>query len=153
MLLILNIDLDTHSGPCPISNIDLFSKIVHGFQPLTIFVKKLRFYRGYGLTHSMLVKSFKVVQGSIWGSPGTFNQVGSLIAQLNALWHLSRELPILSKCLNPLGHWLILQIFSSIQYAFPAGIYLLKFKYRNTRTRCEICSKLTIKTHWFWFSE
>ena len=34
----------------------------------------------------------------------------------------------------------------------PAGIYLLKVNNRNTRTRCEICSKLTIKTpercHW-----
>ena len=28
---------------------------------------------------------------------------------------------------------------------YPAGIYLLKVKNRNTRTRCEICSKLTIK--------
>ena len=28
----------------------------------------------------------------------------------------------------------------------PAGIYLLKVNSRNTRTRCEICSKLTIKT-------
>ena len=27
----------------------------------------------------------------------------------------------------------------------PAGIYLLKVNYRNTRTRYEICSKLTIK--------
>ena len=27
---------------------------------------------------------------------------------------------------------------------FPAGIYLLKVNNRNTRTRCEICSKLTI---------
>ena len=34
----------------------------------------------------------------------------------------------------------------------PAGIYLLKVNNRNTRTRCEICTKLTIKTpgrrHW-----
>ena len=34
----------------------------------------------------------------------------------------------------------------------PAGNYLLKFNNKNTRTRCEICSKLTIKTperrHW-----
>ena len=34
----------------------------------------------------------------------------------------------------------------------PAGIYLFKVNNRNTRTRCEICSKLTIKTperrHW-----
>ena len=28
----------------------------------------------------------------------------------------------------------------------PAGIYLLKLNNRNTRTRCEICSKLTVKT-------
>ena len=34
----------------------------------------------------------------------------------------------------------------------PAGIYLLKVNNRNTRARCEICSKLTIKApercHW-----
>ena len=29
---------------------------------------------------------------------------------------------------------------------YPAGIYLLKVNNRNSRTRCEICSKLTIKT-------
>ena len=29
---------------------------------------------------------------------------------------------------------------------FPTSIYLLKVNYRNTRTRCKICSKLTIKT-------
>ena len=28
----------------------------------------------------------------------------------------------------------------------PASIYLLKVNNRNTRTRCEICSKLTIET-------
>ena len=35
---------------------------------------------------------------------------------------------------------------------YPAGIYLLKVNNRNTRTRREICSKLTLKTperrHW-----
>ena len=36
-----------------------------------------------------------------------------------------------------------LSTFSSV---IPAGIYLLKVNNRNTRTRCEICSKLTIKT-------
>ena len=34
----------------------------------------------------------------------------------------------------------------------PAGIYLLKVSNKNTRIKCEICSKLTIKTperpHW-----
>ena len=38
---------------------------------------------------------------------------------------------------------------------YPAGIYLLKINNRNTRTRCEICSKLTVKTperrHWLRF--
>ena len=29
---------------------------------------------------------------------------------------------------------------------YPPGMYLLKGNNRNTRTRCEICSKLTIKT-------
>ena len=36
----------------------------------------------------------------------------------------------------------IMQLYICI----PAGIYLLKVNNRNTRTRCEICSKLTIKT-------
>ena len=31
-------------------------------------------------------------------------------------------------------------------YINPVGIYLLKVNNRNTRTRCEICSKLTIET-------
>ena len=31
----------------------------------------------------------------------------------------------------------------------PAGIYLLKVNSRNTRTRCDICSNLTIKTFFF----
>ena len=30
--------------------------------------------------------------------------------------------------------------------SLPAGIYLLKVNNRNTRTKCEICSKLTINT-------
>ena len=37
--------------------------------------------------------------------------------------------------------------------AFPGRIYLLKVGNRNTRTRCEICTKLMIKTpercQWF----
>ena len=43
-------------------------------------------------------------------------------------------------------------IINNKQTANPAGIYLLKVNNRNTRTRCEICSKLTINTperrHW-----
>ena len=40
----------------------------------------------------------------------------------------------------------------STEIAFPANIYLLKANNRNTRTSCEICSKLTLNTperfHW-----
>ena len=35
--------------------------------------------------------------------------------------------------------------FSWFSY-YPAGIYLLKVYNRNTKTRCEICSNLTVKT-------
>ena len=37
-------------------------------------------------------------------------------------------------------------VYEYLQQTNPAGIYLLKVNNRNTRTRCEICSKLTIKT-------
>ena len=33
----------------------------------------------------------------------------------------------------------------SMLFGFPAGIYVLKVNYRNTKARCWICSKLTIK--------
>ena len=36
--------------------------------------------------------------------------------------------------------------YSLIANSSPVGIYLLKVNNRNTRTRCEICSKLAIKT-------
>ena len=40
----------------------------------------------------------------------------------------------------------VLEILLTIgSHFFPAGIYLLKVNNRNIRTRCEICSKLTIK--------
>ena len=29
---------------------------------------------------------------------------------------------------------------------YPAGIYMIKVNNRNTRARCEVCSKLTVKT-------
>ena len=29
---------------------------------------------------------------------------------------------------------------------YPVGIYMFKVKNRNTRKRCEVCSRLTIKT-------
>ena len=35
---------------------------------------------------------------------------------------------------------------NSLPSEYPVGIYLLKVNNRNSRTRCEICSKLTVKT-------
>ena len=39
----------------------------------------------------------------------------------------------------------IVKVNWKIKISFPAGIYLLKVNNRNTRTKCEVCSKLTIK--------
>ena len=47
--------------------------------------------------------------------------------------------------------YLVLWLFFNV-IMFPAGIYMFKVNNRNTRKRCEICSKLTIKIqeqrHW-----
>ena len=39
-----------------------------------------------------------------------------------------------------------LNLFAPVRMKNPAGIYLLKVYNENTRTRCEICPKLIIKT-------
>ena len=36
-------------------------------------------------------------------------------------------------------------VWSRLSKVSPVGIYLLKVNNRNTKTRCEICSKLAIK--------
>ena len=38
--------------------------------------------------------------------------------------------------------------FQETRRSYPVGIYLLKVNNRDTRTRCKVCSKLTIKRHW-----
>ena len=59
-------------------------------------------------------------------------------------------------CFHPrvkmIQHVIVDEILSKINQkgirnaSYPAGIYLFKVNNRNTRTRCEICSKLTINT-------
>ena len=44
---------------------------------------------------------------------------------------------------NELVNYVSYKVKPSLNY--PAAIYLLKVNTRNTRTRCEMCSKLTIK--------
>ena len=53
------------------------------------------------------------------------------------------------KCLWLVNAQYIFHSLMSFSFCFinPSGIYLLKVSNRNTRARCEICSKLTIKTH------
>ena len=50
------------------------------------------------------------------------------------------------------GNTLEISVFMRRKRVYPAGTYLLKVNNRNTRTRCEICLKLTTKTpercHW-----
>ena len=41
---------------------------------------------------------------------------------------------------------IILMLFTYRARDFPADIYLLKLNNRNTREKCEFCSRLTIKT-------
>ena len=48
-------------------------------------------------------------------------------------------------CKNYKKHRLIFYdyVVCSVAKNFPAGIYMFKVNNRNTRTKCEICSKLT----------
>ena len=45
-----------------------------------------------------------------------------------------------------MSFFVAIMLRASSRRAYPAGIYLLKVNNRNTRTRFEKCSKLTIKT-------
>ena len=46
--------------------------------------------------------------------------------------------------LSRVPYWYFATLIKLITY--PAGIYLLKVNNKNTRKRCDVCSKLTIKT-------
>ena len=46
--------------------------------------------------------------------------------------------------INSKNHCVMLFFIRTILKENPAGIYLLKVNNRNTRTKCEICSKLTL---------
>ena len=56
------------------------------------------------------------------------------LAHFRQLWKLD----------NP-NHFAYIQFFAKWSI-LPVGNYMSKVNYRNTRTRCEICSKLTVKT-------
>ena len=47
---------------------------------------------------------------------------------------------------------IVIKCYLCVLLVHPVGIYMFKVNNRNTKARCEICSKLTIKTqerlHW-----
>ena len=65
----------------------------------------------------------------------------SRIVQWDGSNLLQKLLAVINRNVRQLGRH-----FCGSSFHFPASIYLLKANNRNTRTRCEICSKLTIKT-------
>ena len=73
-----------------------------------------------------------------------FRKIRNLLIRLNSL-NIRREI-------RRQTHVKFYKILPGNCFPFPACNYIIKVTNRNTRTRCEICSKLTIKTpkqrHW-----
>ena len=79
----------------------------------------------------------KKAEKSISSITFNYNDITTIIPSLDpnkAHGHDMRSIRMLKICGKP------------ICKPLPAGIYLFKVNNRNTRTRCEICSKLTINT-------
>ena len=74
------------------------------------------------------------------------NRQGSFVVVESRIKHLKDDFGFIQE----------IKLFQKIIFAlfivFPSGIYLFKVGNRHTRTMCEICSKLTVKTpelrHW-----
>ena len=54
--------------------------------------------------------------------------------------------PVQFSCLLAGNTWVHFFCYLLVLDKYPVGNYMFKFNNRNTRTRCEICSELTIKT-------
>ena len=59
---------------------------------------------------------------------------------------IKSKLIVTHHCSNYIHKLTKLLIISELYAINPVNIYLFKVNNRNTRKRCEICSKLTIKT-------
>ena len=72
----------------------------------------------------------------------------------SGIWYSSNKYKFPNMQLKSLEESLGINLFSVKISDFPANIYLFKLNNRNTRKRCEVCSKLTIKTSesYLWFS-
>ena len=78
-----------------------------------------------------------------------FNKVAGLWLLLLNSFHVSfqyRLFKFMAAEFNNNWSWSIISLVIYSVCLYPAGIYMLKFNNRNIRTRCEICSNLTIKT-------
>ena len=64
-------------------------------------------------------------------------------------WFIFNEVPVVHSQISRSRMLLHSIFFKNLPWKgwiyLPAGIYLLKVNNKNTRTRCEICSELTIK--------
>ena len=96
-----------------------------------------RFYKGgifsYNHTHSTTINSFKAVPVKC------ALQTNWLVSQLTG-FYTTRTLVLETKVKRTNKH------FSQIILEYPAGIYNRNVNNRNTKTGCEICSKLITKT-------
>ena len=133
----------------------------------TITKKKLKYYQGFlywgkSKVYALLLKSsqsvwiskiFKRVTSDFWAS-GTWcvHAIDKSVAIEwiflgDFIWCVSVSPPvsIVSRKAVRKWRWCTLILMLIYYIFFPAGIYLLKVNKRNTRTRCETCSKFTIK--------
>ena len=108
---------------------------------------------------------FKTVSAAVIIScDSTWNgrKMVNLIGQITHRAHIPVPESIYPPLYKPAVKWVHIgvvfgkRISISREYAAPVSIYLFKVSNRNTRKRCEICSKLTIKTpergHWNLYS-
>ena len=85
-------------------------------------------------THRILPPSKLIMQNIHWftNTGGTLKKLLSVVFNHLGLVSVSIWLKFITKIKN---QW--------TERLYPVGIYLLKANHRNSRTRCEICSKLT----------
>ena len=125
----------------------------HLKNPCTVLQKRLRSFRW------SLLEIYVLKRASVISQRPTIITVKFFAKEQTFYFWLFDEIPCLN--ISPLSYGTIefielncscKHIKTKLEIANPAGIYLLKVNNRNTRTRCEICSKLTINTperrHW-----
>ena len=93
-----------------------------------------RYFNVFLLKYNWKKKTWKV----FFGRKSLGAQTGIPVSQTALTRHWGNSLPLSVYTLH-------LWVYRATS-VYPAGICLLKVINRNTRTRCEICTKLTIKT-------